>query len=369
MSKMTDDEMAKMLAAGIGVNDAESTVTQYLDTGFPPLNVAMSSKKDGGFPVKRIVELAGPPSAGKTALATRAMAAAQKMGGIAGFHDHERSFSSVLAPKLGLDLSPGRWIFRTPQTFEHSLDTFRKAAEFIRSKKMIDDEAPLCWVFDSLASMVPYSAMFDNKDNERDATSRNMNDNTALARATSAHFPALAQMAEEYNVAMIFLNQIRTKLGVMYGDPRTTPGGEAPKYYASTRIFLGASQIKDAKTKEVLGQEVTANVIKNKVARPFLSATWRFAYLPDGTGRFDVERSMVDFLVNEGVIPKARPGYIEVDGKQYTYDQAARKYETEGRTQELLDMMPADYEPPVVAVAEADMSTISATDREENDAA
>jgi len=365
MTKLDDDDIAAVLAAGIGVNDPESTVTQYLDTGYPPLNVAMSSRKDGGFPVKRIVELAGPPSAGKTALATRAMAAAQKMGGIAGFHDHERSFSTALAPNLGLNISPARFIFRTPKTFEESLDQFRKAAELIRGKKLIDPEAPLCWVFDSLASMVPWSAMYDNKDNVRDATGRNMNDNTALARATSAHMPALAQQAEEYNASIIFLNQIRTKLGVMYGDPRTTPGGEAPKFYASTRIYLGASQIKDKNTKEVLGQEVTANVIKNKVARPFLAATWTFAYEPDGTGRFDIERSMIDFLVAEGVIAKARPGYILVDGTQYTYAQAAKKYRDEGRTQELINMMPADYEPPVVAVAEADMSSIKVAEKEE----
>src|SRR5262245_36462504 len=93
-------DIAKALAGAIGANDDESTVRQYLDTGYAELNYALSSKFDGGFPVGRIVELAGPPSAGKTALATRAMAAAQKAGGIGGFKDHERSFSLTLAPRL-----------------------------------------------------------------------------------------------------------------------------------------------------------------------------------------------------------------------------------------------------------------------------
>src|SRR5690606_32626248 len=145
------EEIAKSLAGAIGANDDESTVTHFLDSGFPPLNNASSSGWEGCFPVGRIIEIAGPASAGKTALATRAMAAAQQMGGIAGFNDHERSFSLRLAPQLGLDPTPGRFVFKKPKTFESSLMICTTAAEHVRQKRLIPDEAPICWVFDSLA--------------------------------------------------------------------------------------------------------------------------------------------------------------------------------------------------------------------------
>lgn len=348
MAKSAAD-IAKELSAVIGANDEESTVSSYLDTGYPELNFALSSKWDGGFPVGRIVELAGPPSAGKTAIATAAMAAAQKAGGIAAFSDHERSFSLQLAPRLGLDPSPGKFIFKKPRTFEESIVLFHGACKAIRERKLIDKDAPICWVFDSLASMVPQSALLDSKGKEKTAEDRNMNDNTALARATSAHMPAIAMLAEEYNVCVIFLNQVRTKIGVMYGDPRTTPGGDAPKFYASVRVMLGASQIKDAKTGEVIGSQVKANVIKNKVSRPFLNAEWRFVFNKDGTGRFDVERSMVEFLNNEKLLTVPRQGFVEWQGKQYSREQLARHIEATGTFDQLKALLPSNYTPPVVA--------------------
>jgi len=341
-------DLAKAIESIIGANDEESTVTQFLDTGFPPFNYALTSRWDGGFPVGRIVEMSGPPSAGKTAVATTVMAAAQKAGGIAGFCDHERSFSKILAPRLGLDVEPGRFVFKKPRTFEESLTICVKACSYIREKKLIAPDAPIAWVFDSLASMVPMSALFDMKTGkEKDAADRTMNDNTALARATSAHFPAFSQHVEELNICAIFLNQVRTKIGVLYGDPRVTPGGDAPKFYASQRIMLGAAQIK--KGTDVIGSEVTANVIKNKVARPFLRCEWRFMFNEDGTGRFDYERSLIEFLDKEGLIPSPRKGFVSFQGKAYGKEELARLVEKEGLYKELVAMLPAAYEPPVVA--------------------
>jgi recombination protein RecA len=267
---------------------------------------------------------------------------------MAGFSDHERSFALTLAPKLGLDVTPGYFIFKKPRTFEESITIMAHTAEIVRKKKLIAPEAPICWVFDSLASMVPHSAMFDSKTGkERDAESRNMNDNTALARATSAHFPALAQHVEEFNICAIFLNQVRTKLGVLYGDPRTTPGGEAPKFYASQRLMLGASQIK--KGTDIIGAEVTANIIKNKVSRPFLKASWRFVYQPDGTGRFDVERSTIEFMEREGFLDKgSRNGFVKWEGKEIGKEELARKLETNKNLHELTAMLPKAYEPPQI---------------------
>jgi protein RecA len=351
------EDIAKSLAGIIGDNDEEATVRSFLNTGFPPLNHGSSSKWDGGLPVGRMLEIAGPPSSGKTAIATAAMAAAQKAGGIAGFMDHERSFSVDLAPRLGLDVTPGRFIFKKPKTFEESLQICAIAARHIRSKKLIAPDAPICWVFDSLAAMVPQSAYYEMKNGKavgvKSLEDRNMNDNSALARATSNSFPAFAQLCEEFDICAIFLNQIRMKIGVMFGDPRKTTGGQAPEFYFSQRLWLSASQIK--KGDEVIGQEVTGKFMKNKVARPFRTASWRFMYQEDGTGRFDRERSLIDFLSEEGILKAgSKAGTIEWNGKSYPKETVARAIEKEGDVgfKKLLALLPANYEPPVVAEVE-----------------
>lgn len=362
----TPEEIAKALAGVIGENDDESTVSQFLDTDFPPLNHASNHDWGGGLPVGRMMEIAGPPSSGKTAIATAAMAAAQKAGGIAGFCDHERSFSLFLAPKLGLDTTPGRFVFKKPRTFEESLQLCIVAASHVRAKKLIKPEAPICWVFDSLAAMVPQSALYEMKNGkvvgDKSLEDRNMNDNTALARATSAHFPAFAQHCEDLNICAIFLNQLRNKIGVVFGDPRKTTGGDTPAYYFSQRLWLSASQIKLGT--DVIGMEVTGKFVKNKIARPFQEASWRFMFQPDGTGRFDRERSLVEFLNNEGrletVMPDGKPvkaGYVLWEGKQVSREGLARQIETEGDAgfAKLKALLPAKYEPPVVAEIPVDM--------------
>lgn len=345
-------DIAKAMEGSIGANDDESTVKMFLDSGYPELNYALSSKWDGGFAVGRITEISGPASSGKTAIATAAMASAQKAGGIAGFSDHERSFSFGLAEKLGLDTKPGNFIFKKPRTFEDSITICVTAAKIVREKRLIKKDAPICWVFDSLASMVPQSALYDAKTGkDKAAEDRNMNDNTALARATSAHFPAFAQAIEEYDICAIFLNQIRMKLGVMFGDPRTTPGGEAPKYYASTRVMLGAQQIKVSN--EIVGQEVNGAMIKNKVTRPFQKATWRFMFQDDGTGRFDVERSTVEFLAKiEALKPGTKNGFVIFDGKQIGKESLARDIQKRNAMKELIALLPKAYEPEVIAEVE-----------------
>jgi protein RecA len=344
-------DIAKSLSSIIGDNDEESTVRTWLDTGFPPLNYASSADYRKGFPVGRMVEVAGPPSAGKTAIATLAMGAAQTAGGIAGFMDHERSFSLVLAPKLGLDITPGRFIFKKPRTFEESLQFCVVAAQHVRKNKLIKPDAPIAWVFDSLASMVPQSALLDKDGKERSFEDRNMNDNTALARATAAHFPAFAQHCEEYGICAIFLNQMRTKMGVTHGDPRKTTGGNAPEFYFSQRLWLGASQIK--KGTDIIGQEVSGSFKKNKVARPFMTAKWRFMFQPDGTGKFDRERSMVDFLAQQGILEKSG-NYVLWEGVKLYPEQLARKVEKDGLMKKLETMIPKGYEPAVVAEVSVD---------------
>ena len=119
-----------------------------------PLNFAVSNDYNGGLPSGRIIEIFGPPSCGKTALLTNVMISAQKMGGVVAFNDHERAFSLSLAKNLGLDDSPGRWVYKKPRTYEDSLDTYVQLVRTIRNNGL-PLEVPIVAGFDSLASMIP----------------------------------------------------------------------------------------------------------------------------------------------------------------------------------------------------------------------
>lgn len=294
----------------IGGNDKIQSVEAWLSCGYPPLNKAVSGDYFKGFPVGRIVEIAGPESSGKTRLATEVMISAQKAGGMAIFMDHERSFDAEMAEEIGLDLTPGPWVFKKPKTFESSVASAQNICSEARERKVITPDAPIVVVFDSLASMVPQSKF------AKGIEDHNMADMTALARATSSAMPALAMVAEQFHALLIFLNQIRDVPGVVYGPKTSTPGGKALKYYASVRIQLSAKKIteKDGASSEVIGQQVTAECIKNKVARPFEKADWTFIFGDDGVGRLDVVASMVDYLVSEGKIDKSGK-YLVWEGK------------------------------------------------------
>lgn len=330
--------LGNALAKIAGDNDEIQNISLWLDTGFPPLNKAISGRYDGGFPVTRIVELFGGESSGKTMISTKAMIQAQQMGGVAMFNDHERSFDSKIANSIGLLTGEGDpWIFKTPETFEKSVTDTIKIAKGIRDDKLIAPEAPIVVVFDSLASMVPKSKMAKEVDEQ------GMNDSLALAKACSAVFPVLTQFVQKYNMLCIVLNQTRQKPGVMYGDATTTPGGEAAKFYASVRVQLNRKQIKDKTTNEILGQEVTANCVKNKVSAPFRKAKWRYMFNPDGSGYFDIPGSLLDYLLESDLIEKTGTR-INWDGKTYHRQQLLDKIEADGTFDLLMAMLPKDEE-------------------------
>lgn len=343
--------------ASAGIKNAEQqNVEQFISTGYPPLDNALaSSYREGGFPSGRIVEMFGPPSAGKTAIATNCMVNAQKMGGFAIFQDHENSFDVELARNMGLSDDPDFWVYNKPDTFEQSIEqmeTILLAARGMEFKGgayklsgqpvLFPRDKPIVIVFDSLASMVPQSVIVDSKGKNKDVSDRNMNDNTALARATSAHMPRIALLADRCNALIIILNQVRTKLGVMYGDPTTTPGGGAPEYYASVRVKLGRSIITkgEGKDRKLLGQRIGAEIIKNKVRAPFKKAEWDFLWMDDGTGKFDIVGGVIDELISLGKIEQAG-AWITWDGKKWNSRPALYKHiEENGQYPQLLDMFP-----------------------------
>jgi len=340
---MDSEKLAKLVEASIGENDKQQQVEHFLDTGFPPLNKACSGDYEGGFPVGVLIEMFGPPSCGKTAIATQVMAAAQREGGIAMFMDHESSFDIGLGRSLGLDDSPGLWIYKQPETFEESIDMVVVLAHAIRDAGAIDKDAPIVVVFDSLASMVPQSKLFDKKTGERRGSdSYNMHDNTALARATSAVFSVLKPTAKKLNMMCLFLNQVRQKPGVAYGNPDTTPGGNAPEYYTDTRIKLKRELIKDKATKQFLGQTITAECVKSKVTLPFKTARWNFMINEAGEGYFDAITSSLEELKKLGRLKTAGAYIVWTDGKKYYISALAKKIKEEGSQDELFAMFTGD---------------------------
>ena len=291
---------------------SEFEVTHHLDTGFAPLNKIISGDYQQGLPTGRIVEMFGPPSCGKTAIATSVMAEAIKHEGFAIFMDHERSFDIGLARDLGLDDASGRFGHLRPKTLEESFMRALNAAVKIRDEEMIPAEAPIVCVFDSLAAMVPQSKMAKELDE------LTMADSLALAKATSTVLPAVKQRAEDANMLVLLLNQVRENPGG-YGNSERTPGGKAPAFYADVRIRLKAAPLWDSK-KNRLGQTITAECIKTKLTAPFKTTEWDFLFMPDGSGQFDVIGGLIEEACKTGVLER-KGARIQYDGKSYFKNQ------------------------------------------------
>lgn len=315
MAKMSAAALAAALLGEIGENAGASSVTQFIDTGSPELNDCISGRPDGGLPFGRLVEMFGPSSAGKTALAASWMIEAQKMGGVAGFTDWERSFSQELAVKMGLNPSRPFWLYNKARTWEEGNILAAKAVRMIRSSGAIPDSAPILWVFDSIASAIPKSSI------EKEMDELNMNDTTALARVTSTTLKVMAQIAEENNATFLYLNQIRTKPGVMFGDPTTTPGGVAMEFFSTIRMSLSREKLFKTENKEKIfvGQDIKVKVVKSKLTKPFRVAPQRMEFDADGNLQFNMALSTIEDLIAKGKIPK--------EGTWLTYPGDGKKYQ------------------------------------------
>lgn len=252
-----------------------------ISTGSVGLNMALGV---GGYPRGRVIEIYGPESSGKTTLAIHAMAEVQKQGGIAAIIDAEHAFDRFYAEKLGVNVD--ELLIAQPDCGEQALDI---ADELIRSS------AVDLVVVDSVAALTPKAEI------EGD-----MGDNKVglQARLMSQALRKLTATISKTNTTCIFINQLRDKIGVMFGSPETTTGGNALKFYASVRLDIRkANAIKDGDT--VLGNQVRVKVIKNKVAPPFKKAEFDLMF---GEGISKVGE-LVDLGVEFGILTKSGSFY------------------------------------------------------------
>ena len=227
------------------MGDEQIENVEVIPSGSIGLDVALGV---GGYPRGRIIEIYGPESSGKTTLAIHAIAEAQKAGGIAAFIDAEHAFDRFYAQKLGVDVD-NLWISQ-PDNGEQALEI---ADQLIRSSA-ID-----ILVVDSVAALTP------KKEIEGDMGDSNVG---LQARLMSQALRKLTSTISKTNTCCIFINQLREKIGVMFGNPETTTGGNALKFYSSVRLDIRrVTSIKDGDN--VIGNQVRVKVVKNKVAPPF----------------------------------------------------------------------------------------------------
>lgn len=321
--------LAADLLAAFGPNAGASSVENFIDTGSPELNEYISGRPDGGLPMGRCVEMFGPSSAGKTALASQWMIEAQHQCGVAGFTDWERSFSEEMAVTMGLNNQRPYWLYNKAKTWEEGNIKAAQAVRLIRGSGAIPKDAPILWVFDSIASAIPQSVMYDKNGELREMDTLTMNDTTALARVASTTLKVMAQVAAEYNATFLYLNQIRTKPGVMFGDPTTTPGGVAMEFYSTARLSLSREKIFRTVNKEKIfvGQDIKVKVVKSKMTQPFRVAEQRMEFNERGNLQFNMAYSTIEMLIARGKITKEGTWLTyPVDGQKYQGSAALAKH-------------------------------------------
>jgi len=260
------------------MDESNIAAVEGISTGALSLDIALGGK---GVPRGRVCELYGPESSGKTTIALHAIAAAQKQGGVAAFIDAEHALDTTWARKLGVDISS--LLVSQPDTGEQALDI---------TEMLIKSNAVDIIVVDSVAALVPAAEL----EGEMGQSHVGLQ-----ARLMSQALRKLTGVISKSKTCLIFINQIRMKIGVMFGNPETTPGGNALKFYSSVRIDVRRiATIKDSSGQPVANR-VRARIVKNKVAAPFRTAEFDLDF-QSGISR---EGDLIDLGIESGIVQKS----------------------------------------------------------------